>query len=280
MKSRVLVPLTLVLQAKVAVCLADAVVVLSTADFEHLTTARRCKSSTFMVPNGVSDEFLITSVASAPPPFRVVFVGSWIDRKGVHELLDAWRALHAVLATELLLVGTGAALDPVLWSLGAGERLAVHVEPSITPVRLHEVLATAHVFVLAGWFEGMPLSALEAMASGVPVVLGDVCGNRDLLSPGDPEACGGVLVAPNDVTEIYDALRALAADEPRRRRLGAAARECARQFTWTETARGLDGAYRFARSRVAASKIEPFPYRVGHDPPRSPDSGATARELR
>lgn len=245
-KSRVLVPLTLVIQAKVALRLADAIVVLSTEDFEHLAQARRSTPSTFLVPNGVSGEFLETPLAAPPPPFRVIFIGSWLDRKGVHELLAAWRYVHAVRAAELILVGTGTTLEGELKRLTRHERAAIHVEPTVTPGRMRELLASAHVFVLAGWFEGMPLSALEAMASGVPAVLGNVCGNRDLLSPEAPEQHGGLLVRPNDVADLRAALMALSEDESRRGRLAQAARARARQFSWARTARGLESAYRRA----------------------------------
>jgi glycosyltransferase involved in cell wall biosynthesis len=68
--------------------------------------------------------------------------------------------------------------------------------------------------------EGTPVSAIEAMASAVPVVATRVGGLPDLIRDGET----GVLVPPRSIAALSDALVALLKDPSERRRLGTAAR--------------------------------------------------------
>jgi len=88
-----------------------------------------------------------------------------------------------------------------------------------------EVLASAGIFVLSSRSEGFPVSVLEAMAAGLPVVASDVGGVSEAVVHGET----GLLVPANDPAGLAGALEQLLRDAPLRRRLGAAGLERARR---------------------------------------------------
>ncbi len=87
-----------------------------------------------------------------------------------------------------------------------------------------DVLAALDVAVCCSDFEGGPLSVMEYMAAGLPVVASDVGGLPELVRAGET----GLLVPPRDPRALADALAGLLDDRAERRRLGDAGRELQR----------------------------------------------------
>jgi glycosyltransferase involved in cell wall biosynthesis len=83
-----------------------------------------------------------------------------------------------------------------------------------------ELFAAMDVFTLPSWREGVPRSAIEAAATGLPMVLSDIPGCRQVCRPG----IDGFLVPARDPVALAGALRTLLADEGLRTRMGASAR--------------------------------------------------------
>jgi glycosyltransferase involved in cell wall biosynthesis len=97
--------------------------------------------------------------------------------------------------------------------------------------------------VLPSRGEGLSQALLEAMALGLPVVASRAGGNRDVLTHGED----GMLVPPRDADAFGAALERLLADGELRRRLGARARQTARErFSVARTAELTEAAYRLA----------------------------------
>ena len=90
-------------------------------------------------------------------------------------------------------------------------------------------MAAADIFVLPSRFEGLPMSVIEAMLTGLPVVATDVRGPAEQVVP----EVTGLLVPPGDASALAAALRRLVADQALRARMGAAGRERA----WSATTR-------------------------------------------
>ncbi len=84
--------------------------------------------------------------------------------------------------------------------------------------------AAADLFVLASHREGFPRAAMEASAMGLPVVVTDIRGCRQVVDDG----VTGLLVPVKNSTGLERALRSLLDDPPRRHAMGAAAAQRAR----------------------------------------------------
>jgi glycosyltransferase involved in cell wall biosynthesis len=84
-----------------------------------------------------------------------------------------------------------------------------------------ELLGEAGVFVLSSRYEGLPLSIIEAMRAGVPVLASRVGGVPELVRDGET---GGLFPA-GDADALRGLLSGLLDDPERRRRLGAAGRQ-------------------------------------------------------
>jgi glycosyltransferase involved in cell wall biosynthesis len=102
------------------------------------------------------------------------------------------------------------------------------------------LLAACSVFVLPSHAEGVPVSLLEAMAAGAPVVAAAVGGIPDVVQHG----ANGLLVTPGDPASLADAIARLLDDRALAMRLGAAARETvARHHTIGQATKRLDRLY-------------------------------------
>ena len=181
--------------------------------------ARTCRADrTVVIPNAVDAAAAPQSRHAGEPP-RIVAIGRLAAPK---DALTLVRALAAVgpRPYSALVVGDGPdrpAVEAEIRSLGLERAVRLAGERRDVP----GLLADADVFVLSSRSEGAPLSVLEAMAAGLPVVASAVGGVPELVADG----ATGLLVPPGDPGALAAALDRLLADPALRRRLGAAARE-------------------------------------------------------
>jgi glycosyltransferase involved in cell wall biosynthesis len=198
--------------------------------------------------------------APAPgEPLTITTIGRLSPQKDHATLLAAARPLlQRRPELRLQLVGQGRLEAPLR---AQAEALGIAGQVIFAGVRhdIPAVLAASDIFVLASRWEGVPITAAEAMAAGRAVLLTDVGGCRDLLA----HEREGLLVPPGDAAALGAALARLADDAGLRQRLGAAARERARReldmatFVARHEAlyeRVLDGAPGTIGRRVAAQK--------------------------
>jgi D-inositol-3-phosphate glycosyltransferase len=201
---------------------AAKVIALSTDQARFLEHAYQVNANKIaVIPNGIGSEFSPKPETHSPRdrPLRVLYVGRLSTQKAVPRLVHAFAAMTQTV--EALLVGEGNE-RPIIENLIKRYRLD---NVRLTGRRQDgELVATyqwADVFVLPSDREGMPLAALEAMASGLPVIATDVVGNRELLSgvgllvKPDPAALAAALdeVAENEVLRSQLCKQSLAAAE-------------------------------------------------------------------
>jgi glycosyltransferase involved in cell wall biosynthesis len=153
-----------------------------------------------------------------------VYVGRLSREKGVLELVQAWAEIQPARAT-LLLAGPDMPGSP--WDAGPAARDFVERHGLSGSVRflgpsndVALVLQLADIAVQPSHFEALGLSAIEALACGVPVVASRVGGLPDFIADGE----NGRLVPPQDVSALAGALRGLIASAETRARMAAAAR--------------------------------------------------------
>jgi glycosyltransferase involved in cell wall biosynthesis len=167
-------------------------------------------------------------LASLPAPGFVLAVGTLEPRKNLPRLVSAYQALPATLqsAHPLVVVGprgwrTGATMA-ALQSLGERCVLLGHVSDEV----LAELYRRCAVFCYPSLGEGFGLPVLEAMGSGAAVVTSALSSL--------PEVGGDAVayVDPSDVDDIARGLGLLLSDESLRARLGRAAVERSREFSW------------------------------------------------
>lgn len=219
---------------------ADRVVAVWSAGERALRTALP-PAKVRLIDNGVVlDDFSPAAPSSRTP--RILYVGLLTERKGVLDLIDASRLLaERGVPHELWLVGG---------TPDEGPTAEVPVRAAATGVaRLlgarapHEMAAMyreADVFCLPSWWEAMPLSVLEAMATGLPVVATDVGDVSRMLVSGET----GYVVAVRSPAALADALEPLLLSAETRRAMGLAGRDRAvERFSDVLTARAVSALY-------------------------------------
>jgi glycosyltransferase involved in cell wall biosynthesis len=245
LRSRILVPVTLLSQARVGLLMAGTVLVPSSVDREYLIARLRIPARRVTCAfTGVSGD-LFDLAPQDRQGVRFLFLGSWIERKGNGELITAWRRLidqHP--EARLTLAGVGPLGEDVRAIPG------IEVVPFISREELAQLLQVHDVFVLPSWFEGLPLAMLEAAAAGLACVVCAICGNLDVFRPDYPARDGGILIDAHDSEALHDALVALLEDASLRHSLGVNAKARARAFTWARTAEQSLVAYEAAISRA------------------------------
>jgi glycosyltransferase involved in cell wall biosynthesis len=154
------------------------------------------------------------------PEDRVVItaVSRLVRHKGHPELLAAMREVDA----ELWVVGNrldsdhGEDLEPYFANAELGERLRRLGYREDVPA----LLAASDIFALPSHFEGLPMSVIEAMLTGLPVVATDIRGPREQVVAGET----GLLVPPMQSAPLAAALKQLVGNPSQRAAMGAAGR--------------------------------------------------------
>lgn len=222
-------------------------VALSTADFGNVANREGwiCSELKYShppgrmwyIPNGTNPEFLQPRAFVDSEALRLLYVGTWLDRKGVFYLVESFAQLAARQPQLTLAVaGCGLPEEDVKAHFPSGIRSQVKVLPFVKREAMPDLYATHDIFVFPSLVEGMPLTLVEAMASAMPVVTTNACGMADIVENG----VNGILVPPADSAQIAAAVESLCNSIELRERLGSAAQETARHLTWAEVTKQLE----------------------------------------
>ncbi len=196
-----------------------------------------------LVDNGVHLADFSPGTPTGTVP-RVLYVGLLTPRKGVVDLLIASRAVAARgVDHELCLVGGTPDEGPEAEAAVRDAATDAHVRllGSRPAEEIAGAYADADVFCLPSWWEAMPLSVLEAMACGLPVVASDVGDVQRAVLDGDT----GFVVPARSPEPLAAALEKLLTDPELRAAMGRAGRaHVTARFSSEATADAVDGLYR------------------------------------
>lgn len=141
--------------------------------------------------------------------FTVGYVGQFIKRKRVEDLIKAFAALREELPhARLLLVGSGALKDSYIEQIGRlGLTRAVEMPGAYRPDEMGRAYYRTSVLVLPSKFDGWGLTVNEALQAGIPVICSDGCGAAELI---EENPHWGLIYPVGDVAALAEALKSIA----------------------------------------------------------------------
>jgi glycosyltransferase involved in cell wall biosynthesis len=185
------------------------------------------------------------------PYVRLVYLGLFARIKGVFDVIDALTRLppEVLGRTRLVLAGNGEMQQVRELVERRGLARFVEVRDWLSPTERDRLLASADAFVLPSYAEGLPMSLLEAMAWGLPVI----CTAVGSIPEHVHEGAQGLLVTPGDVSELAVAIERIVNDEALRRHMGERARSAVEPLSVELYARKVAAIYRSVARHDAAA---------------------------
>ena len=184
------------------------------------------------IPNGAERKEHAEAVTledrGLTPGKYLLFVGRLVPEKGVHLLIEAFKALPPELDLQLALTG------PVWYETEYQKQLEtlidgderIHFVGQADDELLAELYSNCRCFVLPSDVEGMSLSLLDALAYGCPIVTSSIPPNTSLVQD------AAEVFEAGDVDDLTAKLEAVVADDARSAELRLRAKERSRPFEW------------------------------------------------
>jgi glycosyltransferase involved in cell wall biosynthesis len=190
--------------------------------------------STFQEQGVPPEKFLLLPLGYDPIKFDssnqssqrngFIYVGQLTQRKGLSYLIDAYERFASNSKMGLQLIGRDSGgLMPYLTDLPG-----ITIQSHVDQLALSEYMHKASVFVLPSLAEGFCLSALEAMASGLVVILSDRTGVHDIVRNGE----NGFIIDPRDTQKLAGLMEMLNSKPQLISEISKRAKETAAIYTW------------------------------------------------
>jgi len=206
-----------------------------------------------VIPNGVDIDRFRRAVPLArwqDGTSNILFVGRFEPRKGLLELLKAYRILRKTgCECRLLVVGSGPLAHEARNYIATRRLKGVELLGRVGDEEKAQLYRTADVYVSpATGGESFGIVLLEAMAAGTAIVASDIHGYKGVVRR-DREA---LLVPPREPKAIAGAIARLLGDDDLRESMAVAGRERAEEFSWPRVTAKVDDFYGVVIRRLAA----------------------------
>lgn len=154
--------------------------------------------------------------------FTFVFVGRLVRDKGINELVAAFDRLNKEYPeTRLILVGRQESdLDPLKPETLAEINHNINIEAVGQQTDVRPWLAASDAFVFPSYREGFPNVVIEAGAMGLPSIVTDINGSREIIIEGK----NGTIIPPRDANSLYQAMKSFLEHPDKRTQMASNAR--------------------------------------------------------
>jgi phosphatidylinositol alpha-mannosyltransferase len=206
-----------------------------------------------VIPNGVDTGRFRRAVPIArwqDGTRNILFVGRFEPRKGLLDLLKAYRILRKTgCQCRLLVVGGGPQEREARRYIVTRKLAGVEFLGRVSDEERDALFKTADVYCSpATGRESFGIVLLEAMAAGTAIVCSDIHGYKGVVRRGRE----GLLVPPRSPKALAAALATILADDDRREAMAASGMERAEEFSWERVTGRVEDYYRFVIRRLAA----------------------------
>lgn len=235
-------------QVKKVLDQADCIVALSDDWKRYFSEELKCRRVE-VIPNLVSrpEPLCAPSERAEGEPLRLTFLGKIMKEKGIYDLLEILDEQRDRYEGKVRLTVGGNGETEQFEKMVAEKGLGSMVEFAgwVNGDGKDRLLRATDAFILPSYYEGVPISILEAMSYGKPVISTRVGGIPEIVTDGE----NGFLTAPGDKAAIAEAIDRLMADPALCRSMGEKALEKVKSYFPEEIDRSLSKLYRSLLNR-------------------------------
>lgn len=224
----------------------DVIITLSVS-WKQFYQSITCCPHIFIVENIISPPVL-KQVGKSDDRFHLLFLGLVDRQKGIFDLLETVHEYIEVFRNKLVLHIGGNGQIYILREMIAQYELndIVTYEGFVSGARKTDLLLGCDAFILPSYTEGLPVSILEAMSYGKPILSTPVGGIPEVVE----QNVNGILFQPGDKKAMIEAIELIMNDEKKRTDMGQKSHERMKPFLPENVERQLDSIYRKIQKSV------------------------------
>lgn len=221
--------------------LADYIIVPSSYSKQTFIKQGISADKLVVIPYGCDIEKFYPVSTEKDEIFRIIYVGSLCARKGVIYLIEAFKMLD-LDNIELLIIGkVEEDMKAKIHDLPNG----IKIIPYVVNNELINYYSKSSVFVLPSLSDSFSLATLEAMASGLPVIISEHVGAKDFITHGQE----GYIVPIRDSESIAHCIKTLYLDKSLQKKMSYNARKTVEKATWNNYEQKINEFYEIIHTK-------------------------------